>query len=185
MAITAAPAPSNFNTGQVWRHDRDHFLHPWTHFDSFKAEGSLVIAEGEGAYVYDCAGKRYLDGIGGLWCVNIGYGNEEMVRGDRRSGAPAGLLLIVRRYHQSRRRRNWPPSSPRSRPAISTTSATPAPGSDANDTAVRLAHYYHARRGKPSKKHIIARIDGYHGSHLSRHVADRRARPTARRISTT
>jgi adenosylmethionine-8-amino-7-oxononanoate aminotransferase len=53
----------------LWRKDRDHFLHPWTHFDSFRRDGSLVIREAEGAYVTDAAGKRYLDGIGGLWCV--------------------------------------------------------------------------------------------------------------------
>ena len=63
----------------IWRKDRDHFLHPWTHFDSFKKDGSLVMGRGEGAFVYDIAGKRYLDGIAGLWCVNMGYGREEIV----------------------------------------------------------------------------------------------------------
>src|SRR5262249_61999428 len=80
MAASAVPPLSNSQSDAVWRADRDHFLHPWTHFETFKAEGSLVIAEGRGAYVYDSAGKRYLDGIGGLWCVNIGYGNDEMVQ---------------------------------------------------------------------------------------------------------
>src|SRR5258706_2542504 len=64
----------------IWRKDRDHFLHPWTHFDSFKKGGSLVMGRGEGAYVYDISGKRYLDGIGGLWCVNMGYGREEIIQ---------------------------------------------------------------------------------------------------------
>lgn len=59
MAIPASSAPSNFKTDQVWRNDRDHFSHPWTHFESFKAEGWLVIAEGKGAYVNDSTGKRY------------------------------------------------------------------------------------------------------------------------------
>ena len=67
----------------LWRKDRDHFLHPWTHFDSFKRDGSLLIREAEGAYVTDAAGKRYLDGIGGLWCVNIGYGRERWRRPSR------------------------------------------------------------------------------------------------------
>ena len=63
----------------IWRKDRDHFLHPWTHFNSFKKDGSLVMGRGEGAFVHDISGKRYLDGIAGLWCVNMGYGREEIV----------------------------------------------------------------------------------------------------------
>ncbi len=63
----------------IWQKDKDHFVHPWTHFDSFKKDGSLVMGRAEGAYVYDLSGKRYLDGIGGLWCVNIGYGRREIV----------------------------------------------------------------------------------------------------------
>src|SRR4051794_41886434 len=62
----------------IWRKDRDHFVHPWTHFDSFKQDGSLVMDRAEGAYVTDISGKRYLDGIGGLWCVNVGYGRAEI-----------------------------------------------------------------------------------------------------------
>src|SRR5229473_2017577 len=64
----------------LWQKDRAHFLHPWTHFDTFKRDGSLVIREAKGAYVWDASGRRYLDGIGGLWCVNIGYGREEMAQ---------------------------------------------------------------------------------------------------------
>jgi putrescine---pyruvate transaminase len=149
--------------GRVWRQDRDHFLHPWTHFDSFKAEGSLVIAEGKGACVYDSAGKRYLDGIGGLWCVNIGYGNEEMVQA---IADQARRLAFFSSFVDTTN----PPAA-----ELAAKLAELAPGnlnhvcytctgSDANDTAVRLAHYYHARRGRPSKKHVIARLDGYHGS---------------------
>ena len=101
----------------IWRKDRDHFLHPWTHFDSFKKDGSLVMARGEGAYVYDISGKRYLDGIGGLWCVNMGYGREEIVAGHHRPGAPPRLLQSLRRYHQragrgtgGQARRDWRPA---------------------------------------------------------------------------
>ena len=64
----------------LWQKDKDHFLHPWTHFDTFKREGSLVIREADGAYITDASGRRYLDGIGGLWCVNIGYGRDSMAR---------------------------------------------------------------------------------------------------------
>ena len=78
--MTAATATTlvNDHAQAIWQKDRDHFLHPWTHFDSFKQEGSLVITEGSGPYVIDAQGQRYLDGIGSLWCMGIGYGREEM-----------------------------------------------------------------------------------------------------------
>ena len=68
------------HTNSLWQKDHAHLLHPWTHFDTFKRDGSLVIESAKGAYLTDAAGKRYLDGIGGLWCVNIGYGREEMAQ---------------------------------------------------------------------------------------------------------
>ena len=67
-----------FNAKEIWQQDHDHFLHPYTHFDSFKKEGSLVLVEGEGCYVTDANGQRYFDGIGGMWCVNAGYGRKEI-----------------------------------------------------------------------------------------------------------
>ncbi len=67
-----------FDTEDLWRKDRDHFIHPWTDFSTFKEEGSVVMTDSDGAYVLDSDGNRFLDGIGGLWCVNIGYGNGEM-----------------------------------------------------------------------------------------------------------
>ena len=70
----------SYDTEDLWRKDRDHFIHPWTDFSTFKEEGSMVIAESEGCYVYDSDGNKYLDGIGGLWCVNIGYGSDEMAQ---------------------------------------------------------------------------------------------------------
>ena len=69
---------AKFDTEDLWRKDRDHCIHPWTDFSTFKEKGSDIIADSEGAYVIDSDGGRYLDGIGGLWCVNIGYGRQEM-----------------------------------------------------------------------------------------------------------
>ena len=149
--------------GDIWRKDRDHFLHPWTHFDSFKKDGSLVMGRGEGAYVYDLAGKRYLDGIGGLWCVNVGYGREEIVAA---IAEQARRLAFFSPFVDTT---NVPAAE------LAARLAALAPGrlnhvfftcggSTANDTAVRLAHYYQSRRGKRQKRHVIARIDSYHGS---------------------
>jgi len=67
-----------YNTQDLWQKDIDHVIHPWAVYPQFEDEGTLILAEGRGAYVYDTEGKQYLDGIGGIWCVNIGYGREEM-----------------------------------------------------------------------------------------------------------
>ena len=67
-----------YDTDDLWRKDRDHYIHPWTNFATFKDRGSEVMAEAEGVYVYNSDGDRFIDGIGGLWCVNIGYGRDEM-----------------------------------------------------------------------------------------------------------
>jgi len=67
-----------YDSREIWQMDKDHYVDPWPAFES-PEEGCLVIAESEGAYVYDADGRRYLDGIAGMWCVNVGYANEEMV----------------------------------------------------------------------------------------------------------
>jgi adenosylmethionine-8-amino-7-oxononanoate aminotransferase len=147
----------------IWQKDKDHFVHPWTHFDSFKKDGSLVMGRAEGAYVYDLSGKRYLDGIGGLWCVNIGYGRREIVDA---IAAQATRMAFFNPFVDTT-------NVPAAELAAKLASLAPGDlnkvfftcgGSTANDTAVRIAHYYHAKRGHKSKKHIISRIDAYHGS---------------------
>ena len=65
---------------QIWETDKEHFLHPWTHFASFKTEGALPLSQGEGCYLTDIEGRRYFDAVGGLWCTNIGLGREEMAQ---------------------------------------------------------------------------------------------------------
>ena len=147
----------------IWQKDKDHFVHPWTHFDSFKKDGSLVMGRAEGAYVYDLSGKRYLDGIGGLWCVNIGYGRREIVDA---IAAQAQRMAFFNPFVDTT-------NVPAAELAAKLASLAPGDlnkvfftcgGSTANDTAVRIAHYYHAKRGHKSKKHILSRVDAYHGS---------------------
>ena len=147
----------------IWRKDRDHFLHPWTHFDSFKKDGSLVMGRGEGAFVYDIAGKRYLDGIAGLWCVNMGYGREEIV------AAIADQARRLAFFNPFVDTTNVPAAELAARLAGLAPGALnhvffTCGGSTANDTAVRLIQYYQSRRGKRQKRHLISRHDAYHGS---------------------
>jgi putrescine aminotransferase len=154
---------NSLDSADLWRKDHDHFLHPWQHFESFRKEGSLIIVRGEGAYVFDVDGKRYLDGIGGLWCVNVGYGRDELVEA---MAEQARLLPFFNTFVDTTN----PPAA-----ELAWKLAELAPGSlnhvmfsssgsASNDSAVRLAHYYHSRRGKPNKRHIISRKDAYHGS---------------------
>jgi len=157
MSSATSDAPS------LWAKDREHFLHPWTHFDSFKNEGSLVIQEAHGAYVTDAAGRRYLDGIGGLWCVNIGYGREEMARA---IGAQVMRLSYSNTFVDCT-------NEPAAELAAQLAALAPGSinhvayslsGSCANDTAIRLAHYYHSRRGEPERRLVLSRYNSYHGS---------------------
>ncbi len=69
-----------YNTEEIRQKDKQHQIHPWTDFSTFEETGSLVIAESEGCYVYDSDGNRFLDGIAGLWCVNVGYGRDEIAQ---------------------------------------------------------------------------------------------------------
>ena len=157
---------TNFNqydNEDLRQKDRDHNIHPWTDFATFKEEGSEVMAEADGVYVYNAEGERYMDGIGGLWCVNIGYGRDEMAQ---------AIADQVRRipYYSTFTHLTTPPAAEL---AAKLAELTPASinhvfygtgGSMANDTAIRVIHFYFNRLGKPEKKKIISRVDAYHGS---------------------
>ncbi len=150
-------------TKDIQKKDKDHHIHPWTDFASIAEKNSLVLANADGAYVFDSDGNRYLDGIGGLWCVNVGYGRKEIAR----AMAEQAEKMV---YYSS-----FGPhtSIPAAELAHKLASLTPAGlnhiqfgtgGSMANDTAIRMIHFYFNRLGKKSKKKIITRYDGYHGS---------------------
>lgn len=147
----------------LWQMDRDHMIHPYADFSTFHSEGSQVISEAEGNYVVDSHGKSYLDGIAGLWCVNIGHGREDMAE------AIAGQVRKMQYYNPFGHTTNEPAA------ILAAKLAELAPGSlnhvyyttggsTANDAAIRIAHFYNNMRGKPNKKKIISRVDGYHGS---------------------
>jgi len=147
----------------LWQKDKDHFLHPWTHFDTFKREGSLVIREADGAYITDASGRRYLDGIGGLWCVDIGYGRQSMAR------VVADQMLKLSYSNTFVDCTNEPAAELAAKlaqlaPGALNHVAYSMSGSCANDTAVRLAHFYHSRRGEPDRRMILSRFNSYHGS---------------------
>ncbi len=157
-----APKTSKQYT-QSLRDKDQHLIHPFTDFPSFKSTGSEVFSDSNNIYVSDSDGNRYIDGIGGLWCVNIGYGQEEMVE---------AIAEQVRRlpYYCTFYQMTSPPAA-----ELAAKLAELAPGSLnrvffgtggslANDTAVRIVHFYFNRLGKPAKKLIISRNLGFHGS---------------------
>jgi putrescine aminotransferase len=152
-----------FSDNDIWRKDRAHFVHPWTLFDSFASEGSLVIAEGLGVFLKDSNGKRYIDGVGGLWCTNIGLGRDEMAD---------TIAAQVKRLAYSNPFVDMT-NAPASELAFRLAALAPgdlnhviygSSGSAAIDTAYRLIQYYQNCRGRRKKKHVIARKEGYHGS---------------------
>jgi len=157
------PSNAPYDAEEVRRQDIAHHFHPFTDFADFKKTGSMILGEAEGAYLTDSGGKRYLDGIGGLWCVNIGYGREEMAQ----AIAQQARQMV---YYSSFGHHT---SVPAAQLAAKLASLAPGPlnhifygtgGSMANDTAVRMIHFYFNRLGQPAKKKIITRHDGYHGS---------------------
>jgi len=146
----------------VWEMDREHVLHPFQHFASFDVEGSLVIEKGEGCYLSDESGKRYFDAIGGMWCTNIGLGRKEM------ADAIAAQVTEMAYANPFVDMANVPAAK------LAAKLAEIAPGdlnhvlfscggSTANDLAYRVIRMYHGARGKPEKRHILSRLDSYHG----------------------
>lgn len=154
---------SDLDTHDLWLKDKRHCIHPWTDFSEFPEHGSTIISHGDGAYVFDSDGKRFLDGIGGLWCVNIGYGREEIAE------AAAQQIRNLPQYSFFGNLGN-PPAAEL---AAKISTLTPANlnhvfysngGSVANDTAVRIAHFYFHQLGQPQKRLVISRYEAYHGS---------------------
>ena len=161
--VAAAARFDQYDTQDIWQKDKDHFIHPWTDFSTFQEQGSLVVAESEGAYIFDSDGRRYLDGIGGLWCVNVGYGRAEI---GRAMAEQATKMTYFSSFgHHT--------TIPVAELSAKLASLAPGPlnhviygsgGSMANDTTVRLVHFYFNQLGMPDKKMIITRENGYHGS---------------------
>ncbi|MEW6997752.1 aminotransferase [Colwelliaceae bacterium BS250] len=146
-----------------WKKDKEHFIHPYTDFATFKEEGSQVISKAEGNYIYDSNGHKMLDGIAGLWCANIGHGRKDM------ADAIHQQITKMQYYNPFGHTTNEPAAELASKLAeISPGNLNhvfyTCGGSTANDIALRLVHFYNNLRGKHNKKKIISRNYGYHGS---------------------
>jgi putrescine aminotransferase len=142
--------------------DAAHHLHPFTNMTKLNATGTRIIERGQGSHIFDSKGNKYLDAFAGLWCVNVGYGRKEIADAVYRqmqelpyynaffgtTTPPTVLLSEKITAHAGHLKHVFFTSS----------------GSEATDTWFRMARVYWAAKGKPSKKQIIARRNGYHGS---------------------
>ncbi len=143
--------------------DREHHLHPFTDFKALGQEGSRIIVDAEGVYIQDADGHRILDAMAGLWCVNLGYGRQELVDA-------ASEQLTQLPYYNNFFKTTHPPAVElaetlcRLAPAHMNRVFFTGSGSEANDTVLRMVRRYWALKGQPDKQWIIGRENGYHGS---------------------
>jgi adenosylmethionine-8-amino-7-oxononanoate aminotransferase len=126
------------------------------------AKGPIIIAEGDGAWVTDTDGKRYLDGLSGQWCVNVGYGRARL------ADAAAAQLKKLAFHPLTRGHIPAIELGERLEELLGGDRATyyANSGSEANELAFKLVRQYHQLRGEPSRFKIIARYRAYHGSTL-------------------
>ena len=143
--------------------DRRHYLHPFTDYKALHARGSRVIVKAEGVYLYDSEGNRILDGMAGLWCVNVGYGRRELADAAYRQ-------MLELPYYNSFFQTAHPPAIELARQLVDLTPPQfnrvffTGSGSEGNDTVVRLVRRYWDLMGQPGRKVIISRQNAYHGS---------------------
>ncbi len=150
------------NSSDLAAFDRKYHLHPFTNLRAHTQSDPVVMMKGKGARLWDSSGKEYIDALAGLWCVNVGYGREELAQAmsqqartlpyyhafaSMTSSAPAQLAERIIHLAPDRMRRVFFGNS----------------GSDANDTAIKIVWYLNNALGRPRKKKIIARNRAYHG----------------------
>ena len=143
--------------------DKNHYLHPFTDFKSLGKKKSRIITRGDGIYIYDSDNNKILDGMSGLWCVNIGYGRQELVEA-------ATEQLKELPYYNSFFQCATPPSIELAHLLKSITQPQfnrvfyTGSGSEAIDTMIRVTRRYWELMDQPERKTIIARENAYHGS---------------------
>ena len=143
--------------------DASHHLHPFTDHLGLRDAGSRMITRADGPFIYDSEDKEILDGMAGLWCVNVGYGQHELAEAAYeqmkelpyynsffKCTTPTPVLLA----------RKLAELAPKHINQVFFGSS----GSEANDTALRLVRHYWALEGQPEKNRIISRQNAYHGS---------------------
>lgn len=143
--------------------DKNHHLHPFTDHKDLHKRRSQIITRADGVYIYDADDKKILDGMSGLWCVNVGYGRQEII-------AAAAEQMQELPYYNSFFQCTNPPAIELSvlLQAISQPQFKriffAGSGSESNDTIVRMVRTYWDLMGQPERHTIISRHNAYHGS---------------------
>ena len=157
---------NRFPPGSIESRDLQHMLHPNTNLKLHHQEGPFMQARASGVYLWDNRGKQYLEGMAGLWCTALGYGEEELIRvaEDQLRKLSFGPTFVGKSNEPSvllaeKLKAMAPFDAGRVFFGLS--------GSDANDTQAKLLWYYHNLIGQPQRKKIISRLRGYHGTSLA------------------
>ncbi|WP_374675811.1 aspartate aminotransferase family protein [Ideonella sp.] len=162
-----APAVAAKRSTREWQQaDAAHFLHPFTDFGALARKGSRIITKAEGIYLWDSEGQKILDAMSGLWCVNVGYGQQSLIDAATRQ---LKELPFYNAFFQTA----TPPAielaellaqvSPPGFEHVFYSSS----GSEGNDTVVRMVRRYWDILGQPERQVIIGRKNGYHGSTMA------------------
>jgi len=151
-----------WNTAELVAKDKAHMLHPVSNLKQVREEGALIMTRGEGVYLWDTDGKRYIDGFAGLWNVNVGHGRSELAAAAAEQinevafvptffglATPPAIELSAKLAELF----------PGSLNHIHFTSG----GAESNETALKIARYYWYLKGNTDKIKIISRKMGYHG----------------------
>lgn len=144
------------------KQDIEHYVHPYTNLSLHLEKGPMILTHGKGIYVYDDTGKEYIEGLSGLWCTSLGFGEEELVE------AAVRQMRKLPYYHTFAHKA----TNPSIELAGKIKEIAPVPvskvffansGSEANDSLIKLVWYFNNAMGRPEKKKIISRMRGYHG----------------------
>ncbi len=146
--------------------DAAHFLHPFTDFDALAKKGSRIIERADNIYLWDSEGHKILDAMSGLWCVNVGYGRQELI-------AAASVQMQQLPFYNAFFQTATPPAIELAELLAEVTPPQfqhvffSGSGSEGNDTIVRMVRRYWDLLGQPERKVIISRNNAYHGSTMA------------------
>ena len=158
------------DTKSIQAMDSAHYIHSFTDHGDLATRGARVMTHAEGIYVWDSEGKKVLDGMSGLWCVNVGYGRKEL------ADAAYQQMMTLPYYNSFFQTTNVPATKLAAKlaslaPTVGDRSFNhvfySSSGSESNDTNVRMVRRYWDLLGQPQRKTIIGRINGYHGSTMA------------------
>ena len=154
---------ASYNTQQLQDIDGQHHIHPFTDHKALMEKGTRIITHADGVYLWDSDGNKILDGMAGLWCVNVGYGRQELV-----DAATNQMQELP--YYNNFFQTTHPPAIELSKALVDISPSQfnhvffTNSGSEANDTVVRMVRHFWTLEGKPEKTVIISRENAYHGS---------------------